>query len=105
MEEFFWDPTHAYRLGKELLAPPEKLPPENSEVLRRRLEFFLSVDGVASLTVTDTSQAALARENFRLQQRRIFLRKAGNWAYQQAVARTRLALERMAMDNPLRGPQ
>ncbi len=103
--EFAWDPTQSYRPGSELLAPAPKTPGSALSRTPRRLDYLLSLDGVVSMDLADTSQTARGHLNFVLLQRRMFLENAPRWAYEKAVERYKRMLEQMAMDNPLRGPQ
>jgi hypothetical protein len=103
--EFSWDPTHAYRLGDELLVPGAPEASDDGAEIFRRLEFLLSSEGAASYSLSDTSHAALAHTSFTRLQRELFLQSSPAWAYERAVERYRENMNRILLDNPLRGPQ
>ena len=97
-----FDPTRAYRLADEILVPAAPSPADST---RRSLDYLLSLEGVASQAMEDTSQAARARADFVRLQRLYFQGKAPLWAYEKAVERYREIMDRMLFDDPLRGPR
>ncbi len=103
--EFSWDPTHAYRGGEELLLPEASGAETRADETMRSLKFLLSLDGVESYTLSDTSHATLAHTNFTRLQRELFEKNAPIWAFEKASERYRDLYHRLIHSNPLRGPQ
>jgi hypothetical protein len=104
-QDFSWDPTQAYRIGRELLMPKVDAKGELAAPERPNLGVLLSTRGSASFAVTDTSQSAAAQASFSRLQRQIFRRKAPAWEYDKAAELMRQRYAKMLLSNPLRGPQ
>ncbi len=102
--DYAFDPTHAYRLGQELLKPDAAPHPLAQQSIPLAFGSIVDSRGHSALAPRD-SQVTRAELNFAQLQRQLFLKNAPTWAMDKATERARELYLKMLMSNPLRGPQ